>query len=171
MVAIDDLAGLTTTGQLVGHMLPRIRAAGINVIGTVHLTDLRSTVGLMGTLLRRPPERPVLDDSAVDAADEVELVDVPPAELEERLRQGEIMPPAEALQALQGEFRPEVLTALREMALRARGRALRPATGRLHEHRADPGALGGAAPGPGPGPTAPRSGRGDPPGRRPRRPA
>jgi two-component system sensor histidine kinase KdpD len=118
VVAIDDLAGQTTTGQLVAHMLPRIRAAGINVIGTVHLTDLRSTVGMMGTLLRRPPERPVLDDSAVDPADEVELVDVPPAELEERLRQGEIMPPAEALQALQGEFRPEVLTALREMALR-----------------------------------------------------
>jgi two-component system sensor histidine kinase KdpD len=54
----------------------------------------------------------------VDAADEVELVDVPPAELEERLRQGEIMPPGEAIKALQGEFRPEVLTALREMALR-----------------------------------------------------
>jgi two-component system sensor histidine kinase KdpD len=118
VVAIDDLAGQTTTGQLVAHMLPRIRAAGINVIGTVHLTDLRSTVGLMGALLRRPKDRPVLDDSAVDPADEVELVDVPPAELEERLRQGEIMPPAEALQALQGEFRPEVLTALREMALR-----------------------------------------------------
>ncbi len=118
VVAIDDLIGLTTTGQLVGHVLPRIRAAGITVIGTVHIGDLRSTVALMGSLLNRPKDRPVLDNSAVDAADEVELVDVPPAELEERLRQGEIMPPAEALQALQGEFRPEVLTALRETALR-----------------------------------------------------
>ena len=88
VVAIDDLVGLTTTGQLVGHVLPRIRAAGINVIGTVHIGDLRSTVALMGTLLNRPKDRPVLDDSALDAADEVELVDVPPAELEERLRQG-----------------------------------------------------------------------------------
>ncbi|MGA9113597.1 MAG: hypothetical protein WB802_07355 [Candidatus Dormiibacterota bacterium] len=118
VVAIDDLTGLTTTGQMVGHVLPRIRAAGITVIGTVHIGDLRSTVALMGTLLNRPKDRPILDDSAVDAADEIELVDVPPAELEERLRQGEIMPPAEALQALQGEFRPEVLTALRETALR-----------------------------------------------------
>ncbi|MGO8687824.1 MAG: universal stress protein [Candidatus Dormibacteria bacterium] len=118
VVAIDDLAGLTTTGRLVGHVLPRIRAAGINVIGTVHLTDLRSTVSLMGRLLYRPKDRPVLDDSAVDAADEVELVDVPPVELEERLRQGEIMVPGEALQALQSEFRPEVLTTLRELALR-----------------------------------------------------
>jgi K+-sensing histidine kinase KdpD len=118
VVAVDDLAGLTTTGRLVGHVLPRIRAAGINVIGTVHLTDLHSTVALMGTLLNRPADRPVLDDSSFDAADEVELVDVPPAELEERLRQGEIMPPAEAIKALQGEFRPDVLTTLREMALR-----------------------------------------------------
>ena len=118
VVAIDDLAGLTTTGRMVGHVLPRIRAAGITVIGTVHIADLRSTVALMGTLLNRPKDRPILDNSAVDAADEMELVDVPPVELEERLRQGEIMPPAEALQALQGEFRPEVLTALRETALR-----------------------------------------------------
>src|ERR1035437_7310126 len=118
VVAVDDLAGLTTTGRLVGHVLPRIRAAGINVIGTVHLSDLHSAVGLMGTLLSRPANRPILDDSSVDAADEVELVDVPPAELEVRLRQGEIMSPGEAIKALQGEFRPEVLTALREMALR-----------------------------------------------------
>ena len=118
VVAVDDLCGLTTTGQLVGHLIPRIRAAGITVIGTVHLADLRSTVGLMGTLLRRPAARPVLDDSAVDSADEVEVVDVPPGALEERLRQGEIMEPGEALQALQGEFRPEVLAALREMAFR-----------------------------------------------------
>jgi len=118
VVAIDDLAGLTTTGRLVGHVLSRIRAAGINVIATVHLTDLRSTVSLMGRLLHRPKERPVLDDAAFDAADEVELIDVPPAELEERLRQGEIMPPGEALQALQGEFRPDVLRSLRELALR-----------------------------------------------------
>ena len=118
VVAVDDLAGLTTTGRLVGHVLPRIRAAGINVIGTVHLSDLHSTVALTGALLNRPPDRPILDDSSMDAADEVELVDVPPAELEERLRQGEIMPPGEAIKALQGEFRPEVLTALREMALR-----------------------------------------------------
>ena len=118
VVAVDDLIGSTTTGQMVGNVLPRIRAAGITVIGTVHIGDLRSTVALMGPLLNRPKDRPVLDNSALDAADEVELVDVPPAELEERLRQGEVMPPAEALQALQGEFRPEVLTALRETALR-----------------------------------------------------
>jgi two-component system sensor histidine kinase KdpD len=118
VVAVDDLAGLTTTGKLVGHGVPRLRAAGITVIGTVHLADLRSTVSLMGSMLRRPPGRPVLDDSVVDAADEVEVVDIPPAELEERLRQGEVMPPGEALQALQGEFRPEVLAALREMAFR-----------------------------------------------------
>ena len=118
VVAVDDLTGPTTTGQMVALLLPRIRAAGITVIGTVHITDLRSTVAVMGTVMRRAAGRPLLDDTAFDAADEVELVDVPPAELEERLRQGEIMPPADALKALQGEFRPEVLSALRETAFR-----------------------------------------------------
>ena len=118
VVAVDDLAGFTTTGRMVGHLLPRIRAAGITVIATVHLTDVHSTVQPMGRLLRRPRDRPLLDDSIIDSADEVEVVDVPPGELEERLRQGEIMAPAEALAALQGEFRPDVLTTLREMALR-----------------------------------------------------
>jgi K+-sensing histidine kinase KdpD len=118
VAAVDDLTGPTTAGQLVALLLPRIRAAGITVIGTVHINDLRSTVAVMGPVTRRAPGRPLLDDTAFDAADEVELVDIPPAELEERLRQGEIMPPGEALQALQGEFRPEVLTALREMAFR-----------------------------------------------------
>ena len=169
VVAIDDLTGLTTTGQLVGHVLPRIRAAGITVIGTVHIGDLRSTVALMGTLLNRPKDRPILDDSAVDAADEVELVDVPPAELEERLRQGEIMPPAEALQALQGEFRPEVLTALRETALRRVAEHCDRQPGRLHEHGPDPGAVGGPPARAGAGPAAPRAGSGHPPRRRPRR--
>jgi two-component system sensor histidine kinase KdpD len=50
--------------------------------------------------------------------DELEIVDVTPDVLLERLRRGEIMPPAEAARALQAEFRPQILSALREMAFR-----------------------------------------------------
>jgi len=50
--------------------------------------------------------------------DELEIVDVTPAVLLERLRRGEIMRPAEAARALQAEFRPQILSALREMAFR-----------------------------------------------------
>jgi len=51
-------------------------------------------------------------------ADEMELVDVTPQTLTERLRHGEIVPPSRVAQALQTEFRPQVLAALREMAFR-----------------------------------------------------
>jgi two-component system sensor histidine kinase KdpD len=118
VAAVDDLAGRTTTGEPVADAIPAIRAAGITVIATVTIGDLSSTVSAMGTLLHRDPGAAVVDDAALDAADEVELVDIVPAELEERLREGLIMAPRAAMLALQGDFRPEVLAMLREMTFR-----------------------------------------------------
>jgi two-component system sensor histidine kinase KdpD len=118
VAAVDDLAGLTTAGELVADLIPRIRSAGITVIGTVHVADLRSTVAAMGRVLDRDGGRRVVDDVAVDAADEVELVDIVPADLDERLRDGLVMTPREAVHALQGEFRPDVLASLRELTFR-----------------------------------------------------
>ncbi|HEX4578842.1 MAG TPA: hypothetical protein VH498_02465 [Candidatus Dormibacteraeota bacterium] len=118
VAAVDDLAGRTTTGELVADVLPQVRAAGITVIGTVHMSDLRSTVDGMGSLLDRDPDAPAVEDAAVDAADEVELVDIVPSELEERLRDGLIMSPQAAVHALQGSFRPTVLATLRELTFR-----------------------------------------------------
>jgi K+-sensing histidine kinase KdpD len=118
VAAVDDLAGRTTTGELVADVIPRIRAAGITVIGTALMSDLDSTVTGMGSMLDRDPDRPVIEDAAVDAADEVELVDIVPSELEERLRDGLIMSPRAAVHALQGSFRPTVLATLRELTFR-----------------------------------------------------
>jgi two-component system sensor histidine kinase KdpD len=118
VAAVDDLAARTTTGTVVADVIPQIRAAGITVIGTIQIGDLRSAVAAMATLIDRDPDRPVVDDAAVDAADEVELVDIVPSELEERLRDGLIMSPREAAQALQRSFRPTVLATLRELTFR-----------------------------------------------------
>jgi K+-sensing histidine kinase KdpD len=118
VAAVDDLAARTTGGDLVAGAVPRIRAAGITVIGTVHIGDVLSTVVAMGRVLDRGGTRATVDDAAVDAADEVELVDILPTDLEERLREGAIMPPRDAVLALQGEFRPEVLATLRELTFR-----------------------------------------------------
>ncbi len=118
VAAVDDLAARTTTGEVVADVVPRIRAAGITVIGTVLISDLRSVVAAMSQLIDRDPGRPVVDDTAVDAADEVELVDIVPAELEERLRDGLIMSPRDAAHALQRAFRPTVLASLRELTFR-----------------------------------------------------
>jgi len=118
VAAVDDLAGHTTAGELVADVIPVIRAAGVTVIATVDIGNLESTVSAMGTLMDRDPSSAVVDDAALDAADEVELVDIVPAELEERLRDGLIMSPQAALRALQGAFRPTVLAMLRELTFR-----------------------------------------------------
>ncbi len=98
--------------------MPPILDAGITVIATLHLAALRDMAGAMGPILSGIPDAARVDDSVLALADELELVDVTPASLDERLRRGDIVPPAEAARALQGEFRPEVLAALREAAFR-----------------------------------------------------
>jgi two-component system sensor histidine kinase KdpD len=118
VAAVDDLAGRTTDGAIVADVIPILRAAGITVIGTVEIGELRSTVSSMAALLQRDADEPVVEDAAIDAADELELVDIVPTELEERLRDGLIMSPQAALHALQGSYRPTVLATLRELTFR-----------------------------------------------------
>jgi two-component system sensor histidine kinase KdpD len=118
VAAVDDLAGRTTTSVIVADVIPTLRAAGITVIGTLEIGAVRSTASAMGALLQRDPDAPVVDDSALDAADELELVDIVPTELEERLREGLIMSPQATLLALQSSFRPTVLATLRELTFR-----------------------------------------------------
>lgn len=56
-------------------------------------------------------------DRILREADSVVLVDIPVADLQERLRQGKIYPPEQAQRALDNFFRSEMLTRLRELAL------------------------------------------------------
>jgi two-component system sensor histidine kinase KdpD len=58
-----------------------------------------------------------IPDRIVREADSVILVDLPVAELQERLRQGKIYPPDQATRALDNFFRTELLVRLRELAL------------------------------------------------------
>ena len=87
------------------------------LIATLHLTDLRSTVEGMGAMLGARPEH-VVDDEFLDQVTELEIVDITPSLLDERLRRGEIVPASEAAQARARAFRPEVLASLRELAFR-----------------------------------------------------
>jgi len=118
VVVIDELNGLDTQGRLRSESIPRMLAAGITVLGTVHLLDLASVRDSYAPLLRERAPGLVLPDDVLNGIDELEIVDVTPAVLLDRLRRGEIMTPAEAARALQAEFRPQILAALREMAFR-----------------------------------------------------
>jgi two-component system sensor histidine kinase KdpD len=118
VAVIDELNGLDTEGRLRAESLSRLVEAGITVLGTLHLLDLASVRESYAPLLKERAPGSVLADDVLTGIDELEIVDVTPAVLIERLRRGEIMSPAEAARALQAEFRPQILSALREMAFR-----------------------------------------------------
>src|SRR2546428_1555202 len=116
VAVIDELNGVDSEGLLRAESLPRLVEAGITVLGTLHLLDLASVRESYAPLLKERAPGSALPDEVLTRIDELEIVDVTPAVLLERLRRGEIMSPAEAARALQAEFRPQILSALREMA-------------------------------------------------------
>lgn len=117
VACIDDLAGTDTTGRPITESIPRFLRNGMTIIATLHLTDLRSTREALGDLIG-PQDEPEVDDSVLEQATELEMVDVTPSVLDERLREGEIVPASEAAEARATTFRPEVLAALRELAFK-----------------------------------------------------
>ena len=116
VVCIDDIAALDTEDHQVIESVGRFIDAGITVIGTLSVTDLASVRD--SGILKGRQAGPPIDESALRMATEVELVDVTPEVLLERLRAGQILPPAEAARAMQAEFRIRILAALREAAFR-----------------------------------------------------
>jgi two-component system, OmpR family, sensor histidine kinase KdpD len=92
--------------------------AGITVISTVnvqHIESLNDTVEqLTGVSVHE-----TVPDRVIDEAEQVELIDMAPEALIQRMRHGNVYPRAQAQQALENFFTLENLTALRDLALRA----------------------------------------------------
>ena len=91
--------------------------AGINVWTTLNVQHLESLVDVVWKITG-VRQRETVPDSALSRADEIELVDITPDELRQRLAEGKVYLHDTALLASQNFFRPENLTALRELALR-----------------------------------------------------
>ncbi|MDQ6712438.1 MAG: hypothetical protein M3Z28_04525, partial [Candidatus Dormibacteraeota bacterium] len=108
VAVIDELNGFDTQGRLRAESLPKLMEAGITVLGTLHLLDLASVRESYAPLLKERAPGSALPDDVLTRIDELEMVDVTPDVLLERLRRGEIMRPAEAARALQAEFRPHI---------------------------------------------------------------
>lgn len=91
--------------------------AGIDVLTTVnvqHLESLNDVVsGVTGVRVRE-----TVPDPFFDAADEVVLVDLPPDDLRQRLKEGKVYVGDRAERAIENFFRKGNLFALRELALR-----------------------------------------------------
>lgn len=91
--------------------------AGIDVWTTLNVQHLESLVDVVWKITGVRP-RETVPDSALSNADEIEVVDITPEDLRERLAQGKVYVPETARLAADRFFKPENLTALREMALR-----------------------------------------------------
>src|SRR6202142_3761751 len=124
IVLVDELAHSNLTE---GEPVPRhakrwqdveeLLDAGISVWTTLNVQHLESlndiVAGITGVR-----QRETIPDRIFDDADEVELIDLPPDDLLERLRSGRIYLPERAATATERFFRKPNLLALREIALR-----------------------------------------------------
>ena len=90
---------------------------GIDVYTTVNIQHIESLNDVIAQITR-VRVRETIPDSVFDRADSVELVDLTPEDLIERLKEGKVYVPKQAARALEHFFSPANLTALRELALR-----------------------------------------------------
>ena len=116
---VDDFAHRNAPGsrhRARWQDVEELLAAGIDVISTVSVGDLDSLADVVAKITGAAPRQSV-PDSVVRAAGEVELVDVAPEALRDRLARGHIYPADQAEAALGGWFQTGNLSALRELAL------------------------------------------------------
>src|SRR5690349_16221682 len=90
---------------------------GIDVYTTVNIQHIESLNDVVAQITH-VRVRETVPDSVFDRADAVELVDLTPDDLIERLKEGKVYVPKQAERALEHYFSPGNLTALRELALR-----------------------------------------------------
>jgi two-component system sensor histidine kinase KdpD len=120
LLLVDELAHTNEEGSRHAKRwqdVEELLAAGIDVYTTMnvqHIESLNDVVAqITGVRVRE-----TVPDAMVDDADEVALVDLPPDDLIERLREGKVYVPGQAKRALESFFKKGNLIALRELALR-----------------------------------------------------
>ncbi len=94
-----------------------IRDAGIHVVTTMNVQHLESVSDAVATITGAPVNERLPDDVLL-TADEIELVDMSPHALRQRMKHGNVYPPERTQVALEKFFTESNLTALRELSLR-----------------------------------------------------
>ena len=120
LVLVDELAHTNAPGSRHAKRwqdIEELLQAGINVFTTLnvqHLESLNDAVSqITGIKIRE-----TVPDSMLERADELELVDLSPEELMQRLQEGKVYVPDQAIRAVHNFFRKGNLIALRELSLR-----------------------------------------------------
>jgi two-component system, OmpR family, sensor histidine kinase KdpD len=117
---VDELAHTNVAGSRhpkryldVEELLSR----GIDVYTAVNIQHIESLNDVVAQITH-VRVRETVPDSVFDRADAIELIDLTPDDLIQRLKEGKVYVPKQAERALEHYFSPGNLTALRELALR-----------------------------------------------------
>ncbi|MEO7037195.1 MAG: sensor histidine kinase KdpD [Polyangiaceae bacterium] len=120
LLLVDELAHSNAAGarhakrhQDVAELLD----AGIDVFTSLNVQHIETLSDVVAQVTHVIVHETV-PDAVVDSADEVRLIDLPPDELIERLKDGKVYLPDQARRAIDHFFRKGNLIALRELALR-----------------------------------------------------
>src|SRR6266852_2221354 len=120
LVLVDELAHSNAPGSRHPKRyldVEELLAAGIDVYTTLNIQHIESLNDVVAQITR-VRVRETVPDSILDRADAIELVDLTPDDLIQRLKEGKVYVPQQAERALKHYFSPANLTALRELALR-----------------------------------------------------
>ena len=120
LILVDELAHTNAQGSRHTKRYQDIKEllnAGIDVYTTVNVQHIESLCDVVASITE-VFVRERIPDSLFDNADQVELVDIEPQELIDRLNAGNVYKETQAKQAVENFFTIENLTALREIALR-----------------------------------------------------
>ncbi len=124
LILVDELAHTNAEGSRHAKRwqdVEELLSAGIHVWTTLnvqHIDSLNDVIsGVTGITVRE-----TIPDRIFERADDLELMDLPPEELMERLRAGKVYLPEQADRALSSFFQKSNLVALREFSLRQAAR-------------------------------------------------
>ncbi|MBI4916771.1 MAG: sensor histidine kinase KdpD [Acidobacteria bacterium] len=120
LLLVDELAHTNAHGSRHAkrhHDVSELLAAGIDVFTTLNVQHVESLTDVVAQITG-VQVRETVPDRVLEEADEIELVDLPPEELLQRLREGKVYLAEQAGAAASNFFRKGNLIALRELALR-----------------------------------------------------
>src|ERR1700681_3080319 len=120
IVLVDELAHTNAEGSRHPKRyldVEELMSRGIDIYTTVNIQHIESLNDVVAQITH-VRVRETVPDAVFDRADAVELVDLTPDDLIQRLKEGKVYVPKQAERALEHFFSPANLPALRELALR-----------------------------------------------------
>lgn len=127
LILVDELAHTNAEGSRHAKRwqdVQELLEAGLDVWTTLnvqHLESLNDVIAQIAGIVVRE----TLPDVVLERADEIELIDLTPEELMDRLQAGKVYIPPQAERALRSFFQKGKLVALRELSLRQTANRLR----------------------------------------------